>query len=70
MKWFVAGLHAVALDVLQTLVRYSDPPLSDALMNTAFPAALHCILRTNDNSTMQVYERLALIFISIFVFSQ
>ncbi|PNF35800.1 Importin-9 [Cryptotermes secundus] len=48
-----SGLHSVALDVLQTLVRYSEPPLSDTLMNTAFPAALHCILRTDDNSTMQ-----------------
>jgi hypothetical protein len=55
MKWIVVGLHAVALDVLQTLVRYSEPPLSDTLMNTAFPAALQCILRTDDNSTMQVY---------------
>jgi len=58
----------VALDVLQTLVRYSEPPLSDTLMNTAFPAALHCILRTDDNSTMQVYARLALIFTDISVF--
>ncbi|XP_069694516.1 importin-9 [Periplaneta americana] len=48
-----SGLHSVALDVLQTLVRYSEPPLSDTLMNTAFPAALQCILRTDDNSTMQ-----------------
>ncbi|KAJ9582618.1 hypothetical protein L9F63_023037 [Diploptera punctata] len=48
-----SGLHSVALDVLQTLVRYSEPPLSDTLMNTAFPAAVQCILRTDDNSTMQ-----------------
>jgi hypothetical protein len=68
MRCIVAGLHSVALDVLQTLVRYSEPPLSDTLMNTAFPAALQCILRTDDNSTMQVDIRLAHIFVSIKVF--
>lgn len=48
-----AGLHSVALDVLQTLVRYSVPPLSNLLINSAFPAAIQCIMRTTDNSTLQ-----------------
>ncbi|KAK7789846.1 hypothetical protein R5R35_003757 [Gryllus longicercus] len=48
-----AGVHSVALDVLQTLVRYSVPPLSNILINTAFPAAIQCIMRTTDNSTLQ-----------------
>jgi hypothetical protein len=68
MRCIVTGLHSVALDVLQTLVRYSEPPLSDTLMNTAFPAALQCILRTDDNSTMQVDIMLAHIFVIIKVF--
>ncbi|GFG36391.1 hypothetical protein Cfor_01763 [Coptotermes formosanus] len=60
-----SGLHAVALDVLQTLVRYSEPPLSDTLMNTAFPAALQCILRTDDNSTMQTGGECLRTYISV-----
>lgn len=47
------GLPAAALDVLQTLVRGSKSPLSDALIQNAFPASVHCILQTEDNSTMQ-----------------
>ncbi|XP_049847541.1 importin-9 isoform X3 [Schistocerca gregaria] len=49
----VAGLAANALDALQTIVRNSKPPLSDALINTAFPAAAQCILKTSDHSIMQ-----------------
>lgn len=43
----------VALDILQTLVRSSSLPLSDALMNQAFPAAVQSTMKTDDNSTMQ-----------------
>ena len=49
------GLQSVALDVLMTLVRASQqPPLSDLLMCSAFPAAVDCTLRTDDNSILQV----------------
>lgn len=43
----------VALDVLQVLVQYSPRPLSSALIETAFPAACHCILNSDDNETLQ-----------------
>uniref|UniRef100_A0A182QSB7 Importin N-terminal domain-containing protein n=1 Tax=Anopheles farauti TaxID=69004 RepID=A0A182QSB7_9DIPT len=43
----------IALDVLQTLVKYSQGPLSDAMVESAFPSAVHCILRTEDHSVMQ-----------------
>lgn len=47
------GMQAVALDVLQTLVRNSPKPLSDQLMQSAFPAAITIIMTTDDNSVMQ-----------------
>lgn len=47
-------MHPVALDILQTLVRYSRTPMSSLLIDNAFPAAIQCILRTDDNSVMQV----------------
>uniref|UniRef100_A0A182WDI9 Importin N-terminal domain-containing protein n=1 Tax=Anopheles minimus TaxID=112268 RepID=A0A182WDI9_9DIPT len=43
----------IALDVLQTLVKYSQAPLSDTMIESAFPSAVHCILRTEDHSVMQ-----------------
>lgn len=43
----------VALDILQVLVQYSPRPLSSALIETAFPAACHCILNSEDNETLQ-----------------
>ncbi|XP_044006990.1 importin-9 [Aphidius gifuensis] len=47
------GIRAVALDVLQVLVQYSPRPLSHVLVETGFPAACHCILNSDDNSTLQ-----------------
>ncbi|XP_067683421.1 importin-9-like [Haliotis asinina] len=46
------GLTAVSLDMLTTLVRGSQTPLSSVLM-TAFPAAVECTLKTDDNASMQ-----------------
>uniref|UniRef100_A0A182YB22 Uncharacterized protein n=1 Tax=Anopheles stephensi TaxID=30069 RepID=A0A182YB22_ANOST len=43
----------IALDVLQTLVKYAQAPLSDAMIESAFPSAVHCILRAEDHSVMQ-----------------
>jgi hypothetical protein len=48
------GLQAVALDMLQTLVRSSDAPLSPLLVESAFLPAVQCMMRTDDNSIMQV----------------
>ncbi|KAL2717247.1 importin-9 [Vespula squamosa] len=45
--------RGVALDILQVLVQYSPRPLSNALIETAFPAACHCILNSEDNGTLQ-----------------
>ena len=50
----ICALFQVALDILQTLVRSSSVPLSDPLMNQAFPAAVQCTVKTDDNATMQV----------------
>jgi hypothetical protein len=48
-----SGLQSVTLDVLQTLVRSSPKPLSEQLMQAAFPAAIHIIMNTDDNSVLQ-----------------
>jgi len=48
-----SGLKSVALDVLATLVRSSPLPLSDHLMQVAFPAAIQVTLSTDDNSVLQ-----------------
>jgi hypothetical protein len=55
------GLQAVALDVLQTLVRANagskgeNPrPLSQLLVASAFPAAVRCTLQSDDNAVTQV----------------
>ncbi|XP_036335819.1 importin-9 [Rhagoletis pomonella] len=42
----------IALDVLTTIVRYSKAPLSAALVESAFPAMVHCVLRSDDNAVM------------------
>lgn len=46
-------MQDIALNVLETVVKYSQAPLSNALMDSAFPAAVHCILRTEDHSVIQ-----------------
>ncbi|XP_014471469.1 PREDICTED: importin-9 [Dinoponera quadriceps] len=47
------GSRAAALDVLIVLVQYSPSPLSNALLETAFPAACHCVLNSEDHVTLQ-----------------
>lgn len=46
-------MQDISLDVLQTIVKYSTAPLSDQLINNAFPAAVQCILNTDDHAIMQ-----------------
>jgi importin-9 len=48
-----APMQDIALDVLETIVKYSKAPLSPQLIENAFPAAIHAILRTEDHSVMQ-----------------
>ena len=50
-------VYQVALDILETLVRSSPVPLSSALMNEAFPAAVQCTLHTDDSSSQQVRNK-------------
>lgn len=47
------SMQEISLDVLQTIVKYSKPPLSPVLVENAFPAVVHCILRTDDHTLMQ-----------------
>ncbi|XP_041347809.1 importin-9-like [Gigantopelta aegis] len=46
------GMTSVVLDVLTTLVRCSKGHISVYLLN-AFPVAVDCIMKTDDNSTIQ-----------------
>ena len=46
-------MQAVALDMLEVMVRSSTPPLGDQLVGVAFPAVLQRTLNTDDNSTLQ-----------------
>lgn len=47
------GMQAVALDMLEVMVRSSTPPLGEPLINVAFPAVVQRTLNTDDNSTLQ-----------------
>lgn len=47
------ALQEIALDVLTTIVKYSEAPLPEGLIDNAFPAAVHCILRSEDHSILQ-----------------
>lgn len=46
-------MQDIALDILETIVKYSKPPLSAQLIEQAFPAAINAILRTEDHSVLQ-----------------
>lgn len=47
------SMQEIALDVMATIVKYSKPPICDALLQSAFPATIQCILSTDDHSVMQ-----------------
>ncbi|XP_015173193.1 PREDICTED: importin-9 [Polistes dominula] len=59
------GNRGVALDILQVLVQYSPKPLSNALIETAFPAACHCILNSEENGTLQSGGELIRTYLSV-----
>lgn len=44
--------HDIALDILNTIVKYTEAPLSNALIESAFPAMINCILHTDDHTVM------------------
>ncbi|XP_069141482.1 importin-9-like isoform X2 [Argopecten irradians] len=47
------SLPVESLDVLETMLRSCPGPLSEAMIKSAFPAAVHCTLHSDDNATMQ-----------------
>lgn len=47
------GLQAVAIDILNDLVRNISKPLSEMAMNRAFPGCIKCAMSTDDNTTLQ-----------------
>ncbi|XP_053562447.1 importin-9 [Bombina bombina] len=47
------GLCATSIDILTTVVRNTQPPLSELLIFQAFSAVAQCTLHTDDNATMQ-----------------
>lgn len=55
----------MALDVLKVLVQYSPTPLSNALVETAFPTACHCILNSEDHATLQSGGELIRTYLSV-----
>ncbi|KYN23174.1 Importin-9, partial [Trachymyrmex cornetzi] len=59
------GSRAVALDVLKVLVQYSPTPLSNTLVETAFPTACHCILNSEDHATLQSGGELIRTYLSV-----
>ena len=59
------GSRAVALDVLKVLVQYSPMPLSNTLVETAFPTACHCILNSEDHATLQSGGELIRTYLSV-----
>lgn len=65
MIFLLEGIRGVALDVLQVLVQYSPRTLSNALVETAFPAACHCIINSDDNSTLQSGGELIRTYLSV-----
>ena len=48
-----SGLHGVALELVETLVRASQPPLHYSLMQT-FPCAIQLALTSDDPTIVQV----------------
>lgn len=47
------SLPPVSLEMMETMVRAHKGPLSEVMIKTGFPAAVHCTLHTDDNSAMQ-----------------
>ncbi|XP_008544130.1 importin-9 [Microplitis demolitor] len=59
------GTRGVALDVLQVLVKSSPQPLNNSLVETAFPAACHCIINSDDNGILQSGGELIRTYLSV-----
>lgn len=59
------SMQEIALDVMATVVKYSKAPICDALLESAFPATIECILNTDDHSVMQSGGECLRSFISV-----
>ncbi|KAH8414089.1 hypothetical protein KR222_005964 [Zaprionus bogoriensis] len=44
--------HDIALDILNTIVKYTEAPLPNVLLESAFPAMINCVLHTDDHTVM------------------
>ena len=44
----------VCMDILCNIVRCTQPPLSEPLLNSVFPVVVNTILASDDNSVLQV----------------
>ena len=42
------------MDILCNIIRCTQPPLSEALLNSVFPVVVNTILASDDNSVLQV----------------
>ena len=46
------------MDILCNIIRCTQPPLSEPLLNSVFPVVVNTILASDDNSVLQVQARL------------
>ena len=44
----------VCMDILCNIIRCTQPPLSEPLLNSVFPVVVNTILASDDNSVLQV----------------
>ncbi|XP_066017141.1 importin-9 isoform X1 [Pocillopora verrucosa] len=47
------GINAVCMDILCNIIRCTQPPLSDLLLNSVFPVVVKTILGSDDNAVLQ-----------------
>jgi len=47
------GINAVCMDILCNIIRCTQPPLSEPLLNSVFPVVVNTILASDDNSVLQ-----------------
>lgn len=58
LHWPLLYFSQIALDILVILVRNCPSALPDGLINTAFPAAVQCTMKSDDSATLQVLSSL------------
>lgn len=48
----IATKQDIAIDILAIIVKYSKAPLPEILIETAFPAMMHCVLHSEDHEIL------------------